>query len=191
MEPQDLADCGPYVTTAPSGLGPTQCWAPSQLPCQPLAHPQCPSPLPGLAASSSYRSDDKTALGSALASVGTWMPRSSLGPCCPRQSQSHPMGLSVRESPGRQGLHLQAWVCLVALTLQPRSWALAPSSLQSPGPQLPSGRSSTELLEFDQAPNMASLTEKRTEGKLSLSGALFALSCFRRATQFPLEPLTP
>lgn len=38
---------------------------------------------------------------------------------------------------------------------------------------------------------MECLAGKRTEGKLSLSGGLFASCLFRSATRFPLEPLTP
>lgn len=42
----DLADCGPDMPTAPNPWGPAQERPPSQLPCQPLAHPQCPALRP-------------------------------------------------------------------------------------------------------------------------------------------------
>jgi hypothetical protein len=58
-------------------------------------------------------------------------------------------------------------------------------------PWLQSGRSFVELSEFNQDPYMGISAGKRAGGALSLSGGLFALSCFRSATQFPLEPLTP
>ena len=45
--------------------------------------------------------------------------------------------------------------------------------------------------EFDPEHCIEHLSRKRTEGKPSLSGGLFASCLFRSATRFPLEPLTP
>lgn len=131
------------------------------------------------------------------APLGVWMPRSSLWPCCPPslplppppQSQNHHTG--VREgSPGRQGRHLHPWLCLVAPTLQPRSGELVRSSLQSPAPRSPLGGARWGCGSVSGS-QRGELDWEEDRGELGLSGGLFAPNGFRRATQFPLEPLTP
>lgn len=114
----DRSDCGPDMPTAPNHWA--QWRPPSQLPCQPLAHPQCPSPLPGLAASLPVEGLIMNLLPAQL-----WL-LWARGCFSPASGRAAPASLRVvlwcrqgRESLRWQGLHLQAWVCLVLPPFSP------------------------------------------------------------------------
>lgn len=140
----------PRCDQTPACWAPAPLWrSPARLPRQRLAQPQCPSPLPDLAAFLPVGSLITNQLSPGSALPGIRMPW-----CSPWIIVSHgvPRCHTVSRGPLPTGLHLCPWLCLVGAHPSTRVWGVSNKLPAEPRPPGPSERSSVKLPEFDHVP---------------------------------------